>query len=171
MKTEEIDEALLASLKKLGPSRPRAISADAGIHHDLATKAGMRLRKQKLIIVGGSTNKRLWALPEQRIALADLIGAAKAPSTTAQRKPAKRKAKPAARRKPKRKYTRRSVFPAQPTDAASIRARAALDAEFAARLAAAPAPLDKLRIALDEYLAVLTDMRQKLVGAVAPTAT
>ncbi len=171
--TEERDEAVLASLKKLGPSRPREIADDAGIDPVALKDTRNRLLKRGLIITAGKTMNRRWALPEQKIALADLVGAAEPPKKAekvkaTKRKSAKRKAKAVRAAKPKRKYTRRKSLGhvvIQRADAASIRARAALDAQFAARLAAAPAPLDKLRIALDEYLAVLTDMRQKLVGA------
>jgi len=168
MKSEDIDEAILASLKKLGPSAPRRIADDAGIDPAKVTYAGTRLRKARLIKTAGATLNLVWALPEQKIEM---------PSAPPRKAKKAKKAKSA--RKPDRKSSAvgRAAANARRANGASIRVaaesldaqiRAKLDAEFAARLAAEGTPLGKLRIALDEYMAVLTDMRQKLVGAEVP---
>lgn len=67
MTNEEIDKAILASLKKLGPSSPRVLANDAGIATADIRKAGERLRRLGLIKVAGATTQRMWALPDQKL--------------------------------------------------------------------------------------------------------
>jgi len=67
MSTGDIQEKILTALKKLGPSSPRVIADQVGIDPGKVSYALGRLLKAKTLKAAGTSNDRVYALPEQKL--------------------------------------------------------------------------------------------------------
>lgn len=163
MTPEEVDEAILASLKKLGPSRPSVIADDAGLDPMRLKDRGKALLAAGLIKAEGATSRRLWALPGQAI---DADAVLPIPASAKRAKRA-RAAKKKANSESKRRYMKHAN--GLPRAAAKgdprIRAREAIDAIRAAQLPGSIATsFASLRFAFDAHLSAVTSAREALFG-------
>jgi hypothetical protein len=171
---EQLSEAVLASLEKLGPAAPKAIFDDTGIRYVTLLEVLARMAEEGTIKAQGERRGRKYALKTQ-----EFPGAPKrepAPAVAAWPKKGKR-AKPKrvrkarVQKKAKRAYTKRKGK----AGTARRRARPVFPRDEQGRVVDAPPaahamqhPLEvtlrRLRFAFDEHLAAITDARQKLFG-------